>query len=218
MALCHAVPNRKPLYAVDALQRVELDEKRICFPFQAHFEFVPQTLHRNHNHPLQSTSDYFPLPNYSPSPPPLSVLFWSICLWTCLFIGPAHIMSSPASSRRRGRPARDSAVSSPARSTRSTRSQQQRQTSSPTPLGDEQLQTTPRASRRIRGDAPVPSSSPMFFQSSPMKGNSSSAETPDIRMDEPSSPVRASSTMDDGETTPRGNGVAALRGISSLIR
>ncbi|PYH32481.1 MCM DNA helicase complex subunit MCM4 [Aspergillus neoniger CBS 115656] len=125
-------------------------------------------------------------------------------------------MSSPASSRRRGRPARDSAVSSPARSTRSTRSQQQRQTSSPTPLGDEQLQTTPRASRRIRGDAPVPSSSPMFFQSSPMKGNSSSAETPDIRMDEPSSPVRASSTMDDGETTPRGNGVAALRDSSPI--
>ncbi|OJI80571.1 hypothetical protein ASPTUDRAFT_179112 [Aspergillus tubingensis CBS 134.48] len=125
-------------------------------------------------------------------------------------------MSSPASSRRRGRPARDSAVSSPARSTRSTRSQQQRQTSSPTPLGDEQLQTTPRASRRIRGDAPVPSSSPMFFQSSPMKGNSSSAETPDNRMDEPSSPVRASSTLDDGETTPRGNGVAALRDSSPI--
>ncbi|GKZ73500.1 hypothetical protein AnigIFM60653_005200 [Aspergillus niger] len=123
---------------------------------------------------------------------------------------------SPASSRRRGRPARDSAVSSPARSTRSTRSQQQRQTSSPTPLGDEQLQTTPRASRRIRGEAPVPSSSPMFFQSSPMKGDSSSAETPDIRMDEPSSPVRASSTMDDGETTPRGNGVAALRDSSPI--
>ncbi|OOF92482.1 hypothetical protein ASPCADRAFT_153118 [Aspergillus carbonarius ITEM 5010] len=122
-------------------------------------------------------------------------------------------MSSPANTRRRGRPTRDSAVSSPARS---TRSQQQRQTSSPTPLDDEQSQTTPRASRRLRGEAPVPSSSPMFFQSSPMKGDSSSAETPDVRMDEPSSPVRASSTMEDGETTPRGNAAAAMRDSSPI--
>ncbi|KAK1147028.1 MCM DNA helicase complex subunit [Aspergillus melleus] len=118
-------------------------------------------------------------------------------------------MSSPAS-RRRGRPTKDTATSSPARSTRSTRSQQQQQPpSSPTPGGaDEQLQTTPRASRRLRGEAAVPSSSPLFFQSSPTKGNNSSAETPDARMDEPSSPVRASSAMDEGETTPRGNGPA----------
>ncbi|KKK13425.1 hypothetical protein ARAM_000887 [Aspergillus rambellii] len=114
-------------------------------------------------------------------------------------------MSSPASSRRRGRPARDSATASPARS---TRSQQQPLTSSPS-------QSTPRASRRIRGEAAVPSSSPMFFQSSPVKGNSSSAETPDARMEEPSSPIRASSAMDEGEMTPRGNG-AALRDSSPI--
>ncbi|PKX99730.1 hypothetical protein P168DRAFT_322874 [Aspergillus campestris IBT 28561] len=84
----------------------------------------------------------------------------------------------------------------------------QPQTSSPTPGGDDQLQTTPRASRRIRGEAAVPSSSPMFFQSSPSKANSSAAQTPDARMDEPSSPVRAPSSMNDGETTPRGNGQA----------
>ncbi|KAF5859608.1 hypothetical protein ETB97_002637 [Aspergillus alliaceus] len=65
-------------------------------------------------------------------------------------------------------------------------------------------ETTPRASRRLRGEGPVPSSSPMFFQSSPAKDNNTSAETPDIRMDEPSSPIRASSTM-EGETTPRAN-------------
>ncbi|KAE8151150.1 DNA replication licensing factor MCM4 [Aspergillus avenaceus] len=107
-------------------------------------------------------------------------------------------MSSPASTRRRGRPTRDSATASPARSTRS----RQLQTSSPAPReGDEQLQSTPRASRRIRGEAPVPSSSPMFFQSSPVKG----AEIPDVRMDEPSSPVRASSALAEEETTPRGN-------------
>ncbi|PKX98725.1 MCM DNA helicase complex subunit MCM4 [Aspergillus novofumigatus IBT 16806] len=110
-------------------------------------------------------------------------------------------MSSPASSRRRGRPAKDSATSSPARSTRS----RQLQTSSPTPrAADEQSQATPRASRRLRGEAAVPSSSPMFFQSSPSKADSS-AETPDVRMDEPSSPMRASSTVDEGDRTPRGN-------------
>ncbi|KAL5333918.1 MCM2/3/5 family-domain-containing protein [Aspergillus crustosus] len=102
-------------------------------------------------------------------------------------------MSSPASSRRRGRPARESATASP---TRSTRSQQLPRTSSPP-------QTTPRASRRLRGEEAVPSSSPMFFQSSPARGNASSAETPDARMEEPSSPIRASSAMDDRETTPR---------------
>ncbi|PLB48968.1 putative DNA replication licensing factor Mcm4 [Aspergillus steynii IBT 23096] len=119
-------------------------------------------------------------------------------------------MSSPASTRRRGRPTKDSATSSPARSTRSTRSQQQQQPpSSPTPGGgDEQLQTTPRASRRLRGEGAVPTSSPLFLQSSPTKGNNSSAETPDTRMDDPGSPVRASSAIEEGETTPRGNGPA----------
>ncbi|GMF71522.1 unnamed protein product [Aspergillus oryzae] len=78
-------------------------------------------------------------------------------------------MSSPASTRRRGRPSRAEA-------------------SSPRVTD---AQTTPRASRRLRGEAAVPSSPP--------------AETPDVRMDEPSSPVRASSTVDQDETTPRGN-------------
>ncbi|KAL2872565.1 vacuolar transporter chaperone 4 [Aspergillus lucknowensis] len=109
-----------------------------------------------------------------------------------------HKMSSPASSRRRGRPARDSATASPARS---VRSQQQPQTSSP-------AQTTPRASRRLRGEGAVPSSSPMFFQSSPVRENNSSADTPDARMEEPSSPIRASSGIYEGETTPRANGNA----------
>ncbi|KAF9885018.1 hypothetical protein FE257_000841 [Aspergillus nanangensis] len=109
-------------------------------------------------------------------------------------------MSSPASSRRRGRPARDATTASPARS---TRSQQQPPTSSPTKT-DEQSQRTPRASRRIRGEAAVPSSSPMFFQpSSPAGEDSHSAETPDVRMDEPSASTRT--PMDDGETTPRGS-------------
>lgn len=58
----------------------------------------------------------------------------------------------------------------------------------------------------------MPSSSPLFFQSSPTKGNNSSAETPDARMNEPSSPVRAPSAMEEGETTPRGNG-PAMRGL-----
>ncbi|KAJ6069294.1 hypothetical protein N7499_011181 [Penicillium canescens] len=44
----------------------------------------------------------------------------------------------------------------------------------------------------------APSSSPIFFQSSPTKGNNN-AETPDERM------ADASSTVDDGERTPRGN-------------
>ncbi|KAL3480714.1 vacuolar transporter chaperone 4 [Aspergillus californicus] len=114
-------------------------------------------------------------------------------------------MSSPASSRRRGRPAKDSATASPARS---TRSQQQPQASSP-------AQSTPRASRLLRGDPAVPSSSPMFFQSSPARGNSSSAETPDARMEEPSSPMRASSAMDEGETTPQANR-ASMRDSSPI--
>ncbi|PIG88812.1 DNA replication licensing factor Mcm4 [Aspergillus arachidicola] len=90
-------------------------------------------------------------------------------------------MSSPASTRRRGRPSRAEA-------------------SSPRVTD---AQTTPRASRRLRGEAAVPSSPP--------------AETPDVRMDEPSSPVRASSTVDQDETTPRGNRTA-IGAESSPIR
>lgn len=118
-------------------------------------------------------------------------------------------MSSPAS--RRTRQSRESATASPARS---TRSRQQPATSSPTPR--EQLQTTPRASRRIRDEVAVPASSPMFFPSSPSRGNDSNAPTPDVRMDEPSSPVRAPSAA-DGDMTPRGNG-AAMRGMRYWIQ
>jgi hypothetical protein len=50
----------------------------------------------------------------------------------------------------------------------------------------------------------APSSSPIFFQSSPTKGNNN-AETPDERM------ADASSTVDDGERTPRGN--TGVRGM-----
>jgi hypothetical protein len=67
----------------------------------------------------------------------------------------------------------------------------------------------------LRGEAAVPSSSPMFFQSSPSKADSS-AETPDVRMDEPSSPMRASSTVDEGDRTPRGN-APTMRGIVDII-
>lgn len=80
--------------------------------------------------------------------------------------------------------------------------------SSPAPA---QSQTTPRASRRLRGEAAIPSSSPMFFQSSPTRGNGN-AETPDVRM-EPSSPIN------DGDTTPRPNNLmrdsSPIRYVSS---
>ncbi|KAJ9318974.1 hypothetical protein DTO271D3_562 [Paecilomyces variotii] len=110
-------------------------------------------------------------------------------------------MSSPASNRRRGQSARDSATASPARS---TRSQQQPPSSSPAPAAmDNQSQTaTPRASRRLREEAAVQSSSPMFYRSSSPPGGTQQSNG--SRM-EPSSPVRASSNADDGEATPRGN-------------
>lgn len=95
-------------------------------------------------------------------------------------------MSSPAS--RRTRQSRDSATASPARSTRSRQQQEQ---------------TTPRASRRLREESAMPASSPIFFQSSPSRGNDDSAETPDIRMDEP------------GDATPRGN-ASTVRGMCLL--
>ncbi|KAJ5990633.1 hypothetical protein N7522_010840 [Penicillium canescens] len=92
-------------------------------------------------------------------------------------------MSSPAQ-RRRGRSSKN--ASSP------TSSSRQEPPSSPT------FQATPRASRRLMAEGVAPSSSPIFFQSSPTKGNNN-AETPDERM------ADASSTVDDGERTPRGN-------------
>lgn len=65
------------------------------------------------------------------------------------------------------------------------------------------FQATPRASRRQMADA---ASSPIFYQSSPTKGNNN-ADTPDERM------ADASSTVDDGERTPRGN--TGVRGMNS---
>ncbi|KAJ5770549.1 uncharacterized protein N7511_002600 [Penicillium nucicola] len=101
-------------------------------------------------------------------------------------------MSSPAQ-RRRGRSSKN--ASSPASSAR------QEPPSSPT------FQATPRASRRLMAEDVAPSSSPIFFQSSPTKGNNN-AETPDERM------ADASSTVDDGERTPRGN--AGVRDSSPI--
>ncbi|KAJ5295381.1 hypothetical protein PENANT_c001G06226 [Penicillium antarcticum] len=101
-------------------------------------------------------------------------------------------MSSPAQ-RRRGRSSKN--ASSPASSAR------QEPPSSPT------FQATPRASRRLMAEGVAPSSSPIFFQSSPTKGNNN-AETPDERMGD------ASSTVDDGERTPRGN--AGVRDSSPI--
>ncbi|CAI7585084.1 unnamed protein product [Penicillium crustosum] len=93
-------------------------------------------------------------------------------------------MSSPTQ-RRRGRSSKNS-TASPSSSSR------QEPPSSPT------FQATPRASRRLMGEGVAPSSSPIFFQSSPTKGDNN-AETPDERM------ADASSTVDDGDRTPRGN-------------
>ena len=104
-----------------------------------------------------------------------------------------HIMSSPAS--RRSRPSKQS-TASPA----SSRAREP--PSSPT------QQATPRAARRLAAEGNVPSSSPMFFQSSPSRSNRG-AETPDVRMAE------ASSTFDDGERTPRAG--AGIRGIQLRV-
>lgn len=119
-------------------------------------------------------------------------------------------MSSPASTRRRGRPAQNSATASPAQSTRSR--QTQPGASSPVQMDtDEQTQVTPRATRRLRGEDAVPSSSPILFNSSPLRTARSSAQIPDIRLN-PSSPLLASSTR-DGDATPRGNR-DGIRGMS----
>ncbi|KAL1983000.1 hypothetical protein VTN96DRAFT_615 [Rasamsonia emersonii] len=113
-------------------------------------------------------------------------------------------MSSPASSRRRGGAARDSATSTPSRS---RRSQQVPSSPGSAAMDDQQSQTngsqaTPRASRRLRGEAAVQSSSPMFYQSdSPANGTQRGQEG---RMDI-SSPAREASVAEDGDTTPRGN-------------
>ncbi|KAJ5716292.1 hypothetical protein N7493_008203 [Penicillium malachiteum] len=100
-------------------------------------------------------------------------------------------MSSPAN--RRGRSS-NQPTSSPASS------HFREPPSSPT-------QATPRAARRLAAERNVPSSSPMFFQSSPSRSNQD-PETPDVRMAE------ASSTVDDGERTPRAG--AGIRDSSPI--
>ena len=109
-------------------------------------------------------------------------------------------MSSPASSGGRGRPTRNSATparssiaasqepqSTPARSTRSAASR----------AAQNAMNATPRATGQQSSTA-VASSSPMFFQSSPANGAQPANSAADR-----SSPMRASSDADDGETTPR---------------
>ncbi|KAJ5234764.1 uncharacterized protein N7469_003932, partial [Penicillium citrinum] len=76
------------------------------------------------------------------------------------------------------------------------------------PSSPSQQQATPRAARRLAAERGAPSSSPMFFQSSPTRSNRG-AETPDVRMAE------ASSTVDDGERTPRANN-AGIRDSSPI--
>ncbi|KAJ5805777.1 uncharacterized protein N7503_003379 [Penicillium pulvis] len=99
-------------------------------------------------------------------------------------------MSSPT--KRRGRSSK-LATSSPAPS--------REPPSSPT------QQATPRAAGRLAAERNVPSSSPMHYQSSPTRSNYG-AETPDVRMAE------ASSTVDDGERTPRAG--AGIRDSSPI--
>ncbi|KAM5446061.1 MCM DNA helicase complex subunit [Microsporum audouinii] len=102
-------------------------------------------------------------------------------------------MSTPSSSRRRGRPSRASANSTPSRES----AQPQVVISSPAPSRQSQnpAQTTTPQTRRIV-DNGIPSSSPIFFQSSP-EGGRSAANAPDRSSPMPSSP------LGDRETTPR---------------
>ncbi|KAJ5933701.1 hypothetical protein N7454_006030 [Penicillium verhagenii] len=69
-------------------------------------------------------------------------------------------------------------------------------------------QATPRAARRLAEERNVLSSSPMMYQSSPPR-SSNGGETPDVHMGE------ASSTVDDGERTPRARSGAGIRDIRS---
>ncbi|KAI1977523.1 MCM DNA helicase complex subunit [Ophidiomyces ophidiicola] len=106
-------------------------------------------------------------------------------------------MSSPSSSRRRGRSARGSATSTPDRAARNTPaggpSTVQRSEAGP--------QATPQQSR-LQAEATVPSSSPMLFQSSPLNTARQSSTGEQAGADR-SSPIRTLSNTDDGQTTPR---------------
>ncbi|KMQ49279.1 Mini-chromosome maintenance, DNA-dependent ATPase [Trichophyton rubrum] len=104
-------------------------------------------------------------------------------------------MSTPSSSRRRGRPSQSSANSTPSRGT----AQPQVVISSPAPSRQTQNnpdQTTTPRNRRV-ADNGVPSSSPIFFQSSPAGAGSAANAAPDRSSPMPSSP------LGDRDTTPR---------------
>ncbi|DAA78923.1 TPA_exp: DNA helicase [Trichophyton benhamiae CBS 112371] len=104
-------------------------------------------------------------------------------------------MSTPSSSRRRGRPSRSSANSTPSRGT----AQPQVVISSPAPSRQTQNnpdQTTTPRNRRV-ADNGIPSSSPIFFQSSPAGAGPAANAAPDRSSPMPSSP------LGDRDTTPR---------------
>lgn len=112
-------------------------------------------------------------------------------------------MSSPSSGRRRGRPAQSSAASTPSRS--SNTHQGLHPQSSPTNARQQAqnaTEQTPRSSRRLRESA-VPTSSPLFFQSSPTNGSRPAAHGSSESRMEPSSPSGEPQNAADGETTPR---------------
>ncbi|KAK2879378.1 hypothetical protein FQN49_000946 [Arthroderma sp. PD_2] len=103
-------------------------------------------------------------------------------------------MSTPSSSRRRGRPSRASANSTPSRAS----AQPQVVITSPAPSRQSQnaAQTTTPRTRRT-GNNGIPSSSPMFFESSPVGGARAAGNGADRSSPMPSSP------LGDRETTPR---------------
>ena len=103
-------------------------------------------------------------------------------------------MSSPTSRRSQ----RNSSTATPARSTRNS----QVQLGSPSGVMADQeqqipTQATPRASRQG-----VPSSSPLFFRSSPVVGRTVPSGATDAM--DLSSPLKHASTAIDGDRTPRG--------------
>ena len=100
-------------------------------------------------------------------------------------------MSSPASSRRRASSKRGSVSSTPVRSQAS------------------------RATPRQPPAQAIPSSSPLFYRSSPVDPNSQRAGNTNSDALAPSSPVRFSFDAPAEEGTPRAGQPAAIRGMRS---
>ncbi|ODH24173.1 hypothetical protein ACO22_05336 [Paracoccidioides brasiliensis] len=126
-------------------------------------------------------------------------------------------MSTPGSARRRGRPARNSAASTP---THASASNPQPQSSPPSVANgghqlQNNLQSSPRTSRRLR-EANVPVSSPLFFRSSSPPQPQGHSLSSDARMG-PSFPIGEASNAGDGDRTPRAN-ARPIVGDSSPIR